>query len=140
MFCLAGNRSLLIVHREDAARPSHRRQREPAFVPTPYLKNLAALALSAMSCSVCKIVQAGIQRWVDEWNNAARSDNYDLHNLQETPIPIHEQLGLPSCPSGPQGFMVLSSKPKDPNGWYIMTAVGFATDESKLLFVKCSKS
>ncbi|KAI3391067.1 hypothetical protein diail_8072 [Diaporthe ilicicola] len=87
----------------------------PDPIGFPFHKDLDALALSARSCPVCKIAQAGVQGWIDRWEDAAKNDKafIEFDKLRE-PIPRGQQLWLTACDDGEQGFVLWAKNPTKP--------------------------
>lgn len=102
----------------------------------PFHRDLCALERSANTCPLCQIVQAGVRKWIDIWNDAATNDEaFIKHSKHECPIPNGQQLWLTACSSRAQGFYVWAQVPTRKSSAYLLTAVGFSVESSQCLNV-----
>lgn len=99
-----------------------------AELPDPigfaYHKDLDTLAVSAQSCPVCKIGQAGVQGWIDRWEDAAKNNTSFIEfHLETDPIPKDQQLWLTACDDGEQGFCIWAKNPVRSKCLYLLAVV-----------------
>lgn len=98
----------------------------------PFHRDLHALERSAKTCPLCQIVQAGVRKWIDLWNDAATNNEFFIeHSKSHSPIPNDQQLWLTACSSRAQGFYVWAQVPTRKSSAYLLTAVGFSVESSQ---------
>lgn len=103
----------------------------PDQIGVPFHEDLEALALSARSCPVCEIAQAGVQGWIDRWEDAAKNDKSFIEfSLQRQPVPAGQRLWLTACDDGEQGFCLWAKNPATPKFLYLLAAVRFYAESS----------
>lgn len=113
--------------------------RQPLAIP--FHKNLKTLRLSAKSCPLCAVVQAGVQTWIDDWEDSARNNKSFIEfNKDIDRIPVEEQLWVTARYGGAQGFYIWADHPKHQSmySWYFLTAVGFSVDSGIVLPISYS--
>lgn len=94
--------------------------------------DLSRLESSANSCSLCKIVHAGVRTWLDMWHDAAANNNASIEFQRgNEPIPTDQQLWLTACPRPQQGFYVWAQNPARKAWFYLLTVVGFSVESSE---------
>lgn len=70
-------------------------------------RDLSRLESSANSCSLCKVVHAGVRTWLDMWDDAAANDTPSIDFQRgNQPIPTDQQLWLTARSNRQQGFFV----------------------------------
>jgi hypothetical protein len=94
-------------------------------------EDLDALAASAKTCSLCALVQKGIDAWLDRYNDALANDKLfvEFHESQ-APIPHGERLWLKKRFGGAPGFVVSVRNPKKRNQVIVLAGVSFAVEAS----------
>lgn len=98
----------------------------PDPIGFPFHADLDALALSARSCPVCNIAQAGVQGWIDRWEDAAKNNKFFIEfHLERDPIPTGQRLWLTACDDGKQGFYLWAKNPAMPKCLNLLAAVRF---------------
>lgn len=103
----------------------------PDPIGFPFHEDLEALALSARSCPVCNIAQAGVQGWIDRWEDAAKNNKSFIEfSLQRQPVPTGQRLWLTACDDGEQGFFLWAKNPAKPKYLYQLAAVRLYAESS----------
>jgi hypothetical protein len=98
-------------------------------VGSPWHESLDTLAVSASTCGICTVVQAGVQLWLDRYR-AAEKDNkvWVEFGKDRNPIPNGERLWLTQRFGGGEGFDVLVRVPASTSSVYLLTGVAFAVE------------
>jgi len=87
-----------------------------------------ALAESARTgCPLCNIVQAGVQIWLDHYQEVERTPAWNYFYKKSHAVPKEETLWLTKRFGGGDGFIVLVRNPIK-NGIYFITGVNFAAE------------
>lgn len=95
----------------------------------PFYENMEALAQSAKSCPLCALIQDGVQRWVDDWEDGAKNNKMFIEfSMKRHPIPRKERLWLTRRADGEQGFYVWAQCPMMKSWFNLLSAVGFSVD------------
>lgn len=95
-------------------------------------RDLSRLESSANSCSLCKIVHAGVRTWLDMWDDAAASNTpSDEFQRGNQPIPTDQQLWLTARSKYQRGFYVWAQNPARKAWFYLLTVVGFSVESSE---------
>ncbi|KAK8172896.1 hypothetical protein BKA80DRAFT_264119 [Phyllosticta citrichinensis] len=92
----------------------------------PYHENLGVLAGSALTCPLCILVQAGVLRWRELYDDALRTNRYfaEFHSATQ-PVPDKQRLWLTKRSSNAEGFVVLAWNPTR-LAVYLLTGVSFS--------------
>lgn len=96
----------------------------PDPIGFPFHEDLDALAVSAQSCPVCNVAQAGVQGWIDRWEDAAKNNTSFIEfYLKDDPIPTGQRLWLTACDDGEQGFCIWAKNPARSRCLYLLAVV-----------------
>lgn len=103
----------------------------------PYHANIGALAESAKTCSLCAVVQAGVQEWLVSWNKATGTKKSIEYRTFSGALPLEERLWLTEISPENQGFCVWTINPlsrgRTELSLYLLTLVGFGVEEGKFI-------
>lgn len=93
----------------------------------PYHESFDALEASALSCSLCALVQGEVTSWFVRYNHAATHNlKFIEYTKSRVPPPDTTQpLWLTQRFSKGPGFLVLVRCPTRNSGIYVMAGVGF---------------
>ncbi|KAK7523485.1 heterokaryon incompatibility protein-domain-containing protein [Phyllosticta citriasiana] len=107
--------------------PGSRKSRDAPKDPLgfPYHQNFSRLEDSAVTCSLCRLVQAGVLRWKELHGKALRTDrSFAEFRADKQPFPEKQRLWLTRRPSNSKGFVVLARNPTR-LGVYLLAGVSF---------------
>lgn len=111
----------------------------PDRIGFPYHENLSALAKSAKTCSLCAIVQEGVQAWLVSWKNVAGNKPFVRGFAYAVAFPEKERLWLTAMELGKSGFCVwtearrLRKDVDDGKNFYLLTMVGFSVGKGTFI-------
>ncbi|KAI0972442.1 HET-domain-containing protein [Xylaria arbuscula] len=96
----------------------------------PWHANLGALASSSHTCSLCNLVQAGVQQWCEKRETSLQTPFYITYsdNFQHT-VPDDKQLFLTKRTGGSPGFLVYVAS-KVYQSVYLLTGVAFSVEST----------
>jgi hypothetical protein len=95
----------------------------------PWHENLDALAASAKVCSLCGLVQKGVEAWLERYNDALTNDKLFMEfHESHSPIPHGERLWLKKRFGEAPGFVVFVRNLKKRNQVMVLAGVSFAVE------------
>ncbi|KAI1178906.1 HET-domain-containing protein [Nemania sp. FL0916] len=95
----------------------------------PWHANIGALASSAQSCSLCAVVQAGVEAWMEKRETALQQKVLDPEAPRaqyNAPIPTDNRLFLVQRSHSAPGFLVYVHHPDRNSRAYLLTGVAFS--------------
>lgn len=114
----------------------------PDPIGFPFHENLSALAESAKTCSLCAVIQAGVQAWLVSWDKVAGTKKF-VQGTSPYPFsgyfPLEERLWLTEISPETPGFCVWTEAQRvrtdvnDGFNFYLLTMVGFSAEERRLI-------
>jgi hypothetical protein len=95
-------------------------------------ESLDHLGTSAKSCTLCGLVQEGIESWIHEFDDARKNcKSFIEFDAEHHDIPQGERLWLTRRYGGGPGFIVLARNPKARKSVIMLTGVSFSVESSK---------
>lgn len=102
----------------------------------PWHANLGALASSAHSCTLCALVWAGVNQWMEKRETALQQKFYVVfRETYDHPVPTEDRLLLTKRSGGAPGFLVYVKSAPRPGETVapLLTGVAFSVAASKFL-------
>ncbi|RWA08174.1 hypothetical protein EKO27_g6932 [Xylaria grammica] len=95
----------------------------------PWHSDLGALAASSGTCSLCNVVQAGVQQWCERRSTALQNKfSIMTHADDADPVPERQRLFLTKRNNGAPGFLVYPNHPLSRSAVYLLTGVAFSVE------------
>lgn len=95
-------------------------------IGAPFHPNVAALAESSRSCTLCSVIHIGVTKWLSAWKDNTIFDKvFDEIQQKRFLLPLDEPLMLTRCWSGHREFLVWTRTPKSDAFVYLLAAVTF---------------